>query len=236
MKKTLLSGAAAIAMFLAMGAAAQSADIIVDEPMTDWSGFYLGGHLGYGWADMSGAYDETDTESQLFAEDLDLEGVVYGVHGGFNWQMDSIVFGIEGDVSLTDIDDSENAASEGSDGAESEVQSGEVDLLASVRGRLGIALDDVLLYATAGVAIPDAEYEITGTGATDGKVKFGEIGGVVGGGVEFAMTDSIRLRAEGLYYFFGEDESLEDISDADTGEEVEFEDVIVVRGGISFYF
>jgi outer membrane immunogenic protein len=231
-KKTLLSGAAAIAMFLAMGASAKAADAIVDDPTTDWSGFYLGGHVGYGWADMSGAYDEEDASSQLFAEDLDLDGIVLGAHAGYNWQRDSLVFGIEGDVSFTDLDDSGGAP----DPDETEEQSGDVDLLASVRGRLGIAIDDVLLYATAGVAIPSAEYEITGTSDTDGKVKFGDIGGVVGGGVEFAMTDSIRLRAEGLYYFFGESESLEHISDADTGEEAEFEDAFVVRAGVSFAF
>jgi len=220
-------------MFLAMGAGAQSADPIVDDPMTDWSGFYLGGHVGYGWADMSGAYDASDTSSQLFAEDLDLEGLVYGAHAGFNWQMDTLVFGIEGDVSLTDIDDTGRPP----DSTEDERQSGEVDLLASVRARLGIARDDLLLYVTAGVAIPEAEWELTGdsSGQKD-DVKFGEIGGVAGGGVEFAMTDSIRLRAEGLYYFFGEKEDIDDIPDGDTGEEIEFEDVIVVRGGVSFYF
>lgn len=233
MKKILLSGATAIAMFLAMGAGAQSADVIVDDPMTDWSGFYLGGHVGYGWADMSGVYDASDTSSQLFAEDLDLDGLIYGVHGGFNWQMDTLVFGIEADVSFTDIDDTGRPP----DSTEDERQFGEVDLLASVRGRLGIARDDLLLYLTAGVAIPEAEWELSGdTSGQKDDVKFGEIGGVAGGGVEFAMTDHIRLRAEGLYYFFGEDEDIDDIPDGDTGEEIEFEDVIVVRGGVSFYF
>lgn len=232
MKKILLGSTAALAMFLALGTTARAADII-PEPvaMTDWSGFYVGGHLGYGWANMSGCYDCDDESSVLDAEELDFEGIVGGIHAGYNWQMDNIVFGIEGDVSFTDMDDSADAP------ASTEAQSAEIDLLASVRARLGVAFDDALLYATGGIAIPDANWEATGLGGgDDGDVNFGDIGGVVGGGLEYAATDSIRLRAEGLYYFFNEKESVEDFTGAQPDEEIELEDVFVVRGGVSFYF
>lgn len=231
MKKMLLGSAAALSMFLAMGITAQAADII-PEPVatTDWSGLYVGGHLGYGWANMSGIYDSDDTSSELDAENLDLEGIVGGLHAGYNWQMDSIVFGLEADVTFTDLKDSDGAP----DPTETEEQTGEVDLLASVRARLGVAFDDVLLYATGGIAIPDASWEDSGTGAGD--VNFGDIGGVVGGGIEYAATDTIRLRAEGLYYFFNEEKSVEDFTDANTGDAIELEDAFVVRGGVSFYF
>lgn len=233
MKRVLLGGAAAIAMFLTAGATAQSADI-VSEPVavTDWSGFYIGAHLGYAWANMSGCYDCSDTTTILDAEELDLEGIVGGLHAGYNWQMDHIVFGIEADVSFTDIDDSEDAPSPDED----ESQSGDVDLLASVRARLGVAFDDVLLYATGGIAIPDAEWQGNDLDGDEANLKFGEIGGVVGGGMEYAVTEDIRLRAEGLYYFFDEEESLEGVNEAATGEAIEFDDVFVVRAGVSFYF
>jgi outer membrane immunogenic protein len=232
MKKILMAGTAAVAILLATGAA-QAADI-VPEPvaMTDWSGFYIGGHVGYGWANMSGCYDCNDSSSALFASDLDLEGILGGVHAGYNWQTDSLVFGIEGDVSFTDMNDSGVAENDSTD-----TQSGDVDLLASVRARLGVAFDDVLLYATGGIAFPDAEWEYDEIDSgTNGNAEFGEIGGVVGGGAEYAVSDAIRLRAEGLYYFFDEAESIEDIGGAQTGEEIEFDDVFVIRGGVSFYF
>ena len=231
MKTKLLGSAAAIAMFFAIGTTARSADIVA-EPVaeTNWSGFYIGGHLGYGWANMSGCYDCSDSSSILEAEELDLEGIVGGLHAGYNWQMDDIVFGIEGDVTFADLKDTEDAP----DPPEEEEQTGSVDLLASVRGRLGIALDDTLIYVTGGIAIPDAEWEETGEDS--GGVKFGEIGGVVGGGAEYALTESIRLRAEGLYYFFDEKEDLSGIDDATSDEAIEFDDVFVIRGGVSFYF
>ncbi len=54
-----------------------------------------------------------------------------GVHAGYNWQKDGpLVLGIEGDVMFGD----------------------EVDYLASIRGRIGYAMGDVLLYGTGGVA------------------------------------------------------------------------------------
>jgi outer membrane immunogenic protein len=233
MKKMLMGSAAAIAMFFSLGAPARSADIVAEPAMTDWSGFYIGGHVGYGWANMSGCYDCEDDSSVLEAEDLDLEGIVAGLHAGYNWQMDNLVFGIEGDVSFVDMDDSDGSP----EAVPSEVQSAEVDLLASIRARLGIALDDVLLYATGGIAFADAEWEANEVFIPDkDSVNFDDIGGVVGGGIEYAMTESFRLRAEGLYYFFDDEESIEDFPGANTGESIEFDDVFVVRGGVSFYF
>lgn len=231
MKKALLASTAAIAMLLAVETAAHAADIVPEQPAAiDWSGFYIGGHVGYGWANMSGCYDCDDSSSVLEAEELDLEGVVGGLHAGYNWQMDHVVFGLEADVTFTDLKDSEQAP----DPSEEEEQTGDIDLLASVRARLGVAFDDALLYVTGGIAIPEAKWEETGEDSGD--VKFGEIGGVVGGGMEYALTETIRLRAEGLYYFFDEEESVEDLEGAGTGDAIEFDDVIVVRGGVSFYF
>jgi len=232
MKKILLGSTAALAMFLALGTAAQSADIM-PEPVaaTDWSGFYVGGSLGYGWANMSGCYDCDDSSSVLDAEELDLEGIVGGLHAGYNWQMDNIVFGIEGDVTFTDMKDKQDAPDPGED----EEQTGKVDLLASVRARLGIAFDDAMLYATGGIAIPDAKWEETGEDSGD--LNFGDIGGVVGGGIEYAATDMVRLRAEGLYYFFNEEKDTDDLVGAGIDDDgIELEDAFIVRGGVSLYF
>ena len=78
-----------------------------------WRGPYGGVHLGY-------------------AEAHHDDGVVGGVQLGYNWQASAIVYGVEGDISLT--------------GADS------IDWLASARGRLGYLIQpSLLLYGTAGV-------------------------------------------------------------------------------------
>jgi outer membrane immunogenic protein len=229
MKKTILAGTAAAALFLAAGAV-QAADIATETvPLTDWTGFYVGGHVGYGWADMDGCFDCNDDSSALDASDLELEGIAIGIHAGYSWEMDNIVFGIEGDVTFTDFSDDGEEPDDSSD-----LQHGDVDLLASVRGRLGfLVTEDVLAYATGGIAIPEASWDADDP---DGGPDFDDIGGVVGGGVEMAVSEHFHLRAEGLYYFFNDSESIEDLDDAEDGEEIELEDAFVIRAGISFYF
>jgi outer membrane immunogenic protein len=90
-----------------------------NTPWHSWSGMYGGIHVG----NVDAWWDD---------------GLVGGVQLGRNWQAGAIVYGIEGDLSLS-----------GADG---------VDWLGSVRGRLGYLLSpSVLLYGTAGVGLVDFE-------------------------------------------------------------------------------
>ena len=52
---------------------------VANAQQVSWTGLYLGGHLGGGW----GSFD-----------DLDLDGLVGGIHGGYNLQNGNIVYGI----------------------------------------------------------------------------------------------------------------------------------------------
>ena len=231
MRKALLGSVAAVAILVAAAGMARSADPTSVEEAVDWSGFYFGAHVGYGGANFEGCSGCTDTGGDIDLSVLNLNGVLGGVQAGFNMQMDSIVFGIEGDVSFMDWDDLSFGAN---DSSSSDVAA-EVDLLASVRGRLGIAMDDVLLYATGGIAIPDAASTILDP-TDELNVNFNDIGGVVGGGVEFAATDSLRLRAEGLYYFFGDKENLgTSVPSVNAGENFEFQDAFTARLGVNWY-
>lgn len=65
---------------------------------------------------------------------------------------------------------------------------------------------------------------------------FEDMGGVVGGGAEWAATDQFRVRLESLYYFFNDDQDIEadDIFSAEEGDHVEFSDAWVVRVGASW--
>jgi opacity protein-like surface antigen len=78
-----------------------------------------------------------------------------------------------------------------------------------VRGRAGVTINAnrTLLYATAGAAWADVDYEATNvaTGATFG-TGFNEthFGWVAGGGVEHMLTPNISARVEYLYYGFDE--------------------------------
>ncbi len=97
MKKFAVLGAVLAALVVA--APAQAADVPIrgpiykaaPAPVYNWTGFYVGAHVGYGWA-SSGLGD--------------LDGFLGGVQAGYNWQFSrNWVFGIEGDISATDMND-----------------------------------------------------------------------------------------------------------------------------------
>jgi outer membrane immunogenic protein len=230
LRLSLLSTVAAAAMLTGFAVTGARAADVVPEPVAhDWSGLYIGAHVGYGEAYMDGCSDCGDPFAELDASDLDLNDVVFGGHLGYNFQMDSLVLGVEADFTWLGFDDDANEASGLSDSI-----SGDVDYLASIRARAGYAMDDVLIYATGGVAFTEAEIETVREGDTD-QVEFDDIGGVVGAGAEFAVSDMLSLRAEGLYYFFNDKEDAND-PEANPGEEFEFDDAFVVRVGASIHF
>ena len=90
-----------------------------------WSGFYIGAHVGYGEAYYDGYWDGSSDDYD--PSDLDLAGIVGGLHAGFNHQMDALVLGVEGDFTFTDWSDSQTKS------AGYEVMSGKVKSLASLR-------------------------------------------------------------------------------------------------------
>ena len=69
-------------------------------PVTyDWTGFYVGGHVGYGWADK--AWQRSRSVSARSSHKAD--GFLGGGQVGFNYQTGMFVLGVEGDVSWADI-------------------------------------------------------------------------------------------------------------------------------------
>ena len=74
----------------------------------------------------------------------------------------------------------------------------------SVRGRLGIAFDKTLVYATGGVAFGGLEnnYFNPFTGASDNASR-SRVGYTVGGGVEYALINNFSIRVEYRFTDFG---------------------------------
>jgi outer membrane immunogenic protein len=68
----------------------------------DWTGFYIGGNVGYSWGRSSSTLAFSDATSGALlnstAAKFDLDGVIGGGQIGYNWQRDKWVFGLEGDI------------------------------------------------------------------------------------------------------------------------------------------
>ncbi|MGF9762609.1 outer membrane beta-barrel protein [Microvirga sp. 0TCS3.31] len=210
MKKILL---ASVALFGFAGAAAAAdlpvrsappAPIIAAAPLFTWTGFYVGVNAGFGWSNDD--FDAVD-----FADDGDDGGFVGGAQVGYNYQIGSFVVGLEGDIQYADFG-REGAFDFDRDGDDDGVLESS-DWFGTVRARAGVAFDRALIYATGGFAFADDAN-----------------GWTVGGGVEYAFTNNLSAKIEGLYVNLDNDNDF-DFPGFD-GET----DFGVVRAGLNFRF
>jgi outer membrane immunogenic protein len=209
MKKILLSSVALLG--LASGAMAADlpsrrapAPIIAAVPVFTWTGFYVGVNAGYGW----NTNDSITVGGVRF--DLDDEGgFVGGAQAGYNYQIGSFVVGLEGDIQYADFGGDDRFDFDNDGIADDDFNNS--DWFGTVRARAGVAFDRALIYATGGFAFAD-----DATGWT------------VGGGLEYAFTNNLSAKVEGLYVNLDQDDNFLGIdNDAEFG---------VVRAGLNFRF
>jgi len=214
MRTKLLCGAAAIAITVAVSGPVMAADMPTKAPpvagVFDWSGFYIGGHIGYGGTRMR--FDTIDT-----FPDQKLRAAFGGMQWGQNWQTGNVVFGWESDISVSSI--SSRKAGSG--------QTAKLDLFSSLRGRLGLANDRVLVYATGGGAYIHGRLTTSSEG---GAKKIGSFVPVAGAGIEWAYNRNLIFRLEGLNYFVSKNFTNLD------GEPLRVNNVWVARVGMSYKF
>ncbi|MBB4040991.1 outer membrane immunogenic protein [Microvirga flocculans] len=126
----------------------------------------------------------------------DEAGFVGGAQAGYNYQIGSFVVGLEGDIQYADF---------GGD----HVVFDRDDWFGTVRARAGVAFDRALVYATGGFAFADDAN-----------------GWTVGGGLEYAFTNNLSAKIEGLYVSLDQDTPFGSY-DAEFG---------VVRAGLNYRF
>ncbi len=203
MKKLLLSGAALIALSSAALAAdlpsrtvAPAAPAYIPPAFT-WTGFYVGVNAGYGFAndgDNSGAV----VGGVFFpgASSGSGDGFVGGGQVGYNMQFGQFVAGLEADLQYADLGRNDDLGFIAAPGVYVSGNRG-IEWFGTVRGRLGVAFDRLLVYATGGLAYGggnDNRFGFVGNGGDDV-----EFGWTLGGGVEYAFTNNLTFRVEGLY-------------------------------------
>jgi outer membrane immunogenic protein len=162
-----------------------------------WTGIYLGVQAGYSWGQERTSF--SDTLGRAFNGAAFRQGsdsAFGGAHAGFNYQAGSIVLGIEGDLEALDA-----GATLVAPGIAARVKR---DWQASLRGRVGFALDRFMIYATGGAAFTDFNYHLhdPATGLAEGADR-SKTGWTAGAGVNFAYTDALILGAEYRYTDFG---------------------------------
>lgn len=202
--KTFLK-AGLTSLFLLGASAAGAADPRADRllppapPLPElfsWTGFYAGGQIGYSWG--SGKTRFSSTTGALNGADFSYstDSVLGGGHLGFNYQLGSIVLGVEGDL------DAMNARGGFDDLARLGRSRGTWQ--GTIRGRVGFALDRFMIYGTGGAAFTEFEHYFVNLG--NGLAERGDhsrTGWTAGAGVSYAITDNLIGGVEYRYTDYG---------------------------------
>ena len=184
------------------------AAVPVLPPVYNWSGFFVGGHLGYGWgADSMRLTPDSSYAAGTIVPAIaaDPRGVVAGVQYGTNWQFDRLVLGTESDFSFTDIRRSQTILT----GSPTVTNTGEQKLpwFGTTRVRAGYTLqDNLLIYATGGLANGTAKGSFSAIGSSAGAVGSRSKtlwGWTVGGGLEYGFMPNWSIAVEYDHYDFG---------------------------------
>lgn len=174
-----------------------------DEPVYvprypfSWTGFYVGANVGYGFGDSSSFADT----GEGFA--IHPGGWVGGLQGGYNWQYDRFMTGVEIDLGVLGADDGQSSATAFTDT--------EYGGYGALTGRLGMVEDRWLFYLKGGLAFASIENRagiVAGGVITDLTEKDEmRLGWTVGGGVEYAFQPNWSMKVEYMYMDFGDDTS-----------------------------
>jgi outer membrane immunogenic protein len=135
------------------------------------------------------------------------QGVIAGVQAGYNWQMNNFLFGIEADANWLDGTSNRHLIYPGPSPAAGDFIDNSVNsrFLATIRPRLGVTMDHLLLYVTGGVAFGSVRNTDTFCiqGCPPGPAFIGTLsttttrtGWTAGAGLEYALTANWSVKAE----------------------------------------
>jgi outer membrane immunogenic protein len=179
MRKLFLLGLSTFAVMM-LGGTAQAADMPLKAPppaapvMYNWTGFYIGGHIGGAWADRNG-HDRFDGDG-CFVEGFCFDNNGFGRNDGrfivggqigFNYQINQWVWGVEGQISaLTNQDnDSPCGFFTRDDGSRDHLFNcnNRGNWVATIAARLGVTFGQTgnwLLYVKGGGAFADSRFGV----------------------------------------------------------------------------
>jgi len=171
---------------------APAAPVAYAPQVYNWSGFYLGGHIGGGY----GGSSWTDPITGLGNDTFNSWGFLGGGQVGVNAQFNRLVLGLEGDFSWTDLKGS------GTDSIGDTINTN-VEWTSTVTGRIGAAFDRLLVYGKGGLALAEDQSSLTDLGANTASTTFMRTGWTAGAGLEYALDNNWSAKIEYDYLGFG---------------------------------
>ncbi|WP_299480989.1 outer membrane beta-barrel protein [uncultured Roseibium sp.] len=142
-----------------------------------WAGPYLGFEGGI-------AQTVTDVKANNRTEELSHVNAAFGLYGGYNWEVSRVVLGVEAAASYL-------GGTEKGDHPTLGPVEARASWTAAAKARAGLPIGNFMPYLSAGIAA--TEHSLTANGKEETSVS---IGPVVGAGLEVALKDRWRVRAD----------------------------------------
>jgi outer membrane immunogenic protein len=237
--KLIATAAVAIATVFGIGAAS-AADLpariytkaaAMVDPGYNWSGFYIGGDIGGGASRQTASTFATPAGFGApaiggigipgiglapLSQPMNQSRFLGGLYGGYNWQINRWVLGLEADGTFLNRNVS-NTQELFATFIIPPVDAGPYtttarsNWLATIRGRVGYTWDKFMLYGTGGAAFTRTNYSATSVPSANvlpqlnpvnANFSSSKVGFAVGAGAEWMATRNWVVRAEYLYYRF----------------------------------
>ena len=207
MKWLLVAAMAAGPVSYAFAADAPAAKPAVKAPAPaafNWTGCYVGIQGGGNWGQSEHVARSAAGSGPTISGNFNLSGAaVAGGNIGCDFQIEKTVLGFENDASWTNQHGRAQDLPPFNIAATSGTRERWIDMF---RGRIGYALDQVLIYGTAGVAFAGTEVTVSNPAGqvTDSKTRTGLAAGL--GGEWAAYVDSwgaVSLKLEYVHVDFG---------------------------------
>jgi high affinity Mn2+ porin len=174
---------------------AMAADLPLKAPVFkavyNWTGFYLGGHVGYGGGSFGPGTNPLPEQGVFFPHSV--TGVIGGYQAGYNRQLpNNVVLGVEADASFPSPIDAPRLVPAPFNTA--------LDYVGTVRGRAGYAFGTWLPYVTGGFAWGHSHVNLNdGAGSIVSSPGQNQAGWTAGAGIEFAVSGSWSAKVEYSY-------------------------------------
>ena len=203
----------ATAFSLGVVQAASAADMPMKAPMApvaipyNWTGFYVGVQGGGAWGRSNETFfGAPNTAAFLGTQNYDISGGLLGGVVGLNYQIGSIVLGVEGDFNWASISGSSSVINVGPPNL-GDTYNTRVSSYETVTGRIGYAWDRYLAYVNGGGAWGRVRHDYNAAGNGGAANTFSttnnESGWTLGAGFEYAFAPNWSARLEYNYVSLG---------------------------------
>ena len=220
---------------------------------TTWTGFYVGGNIGYGWGRSENDAITSGLPPVLFgiptaslaSGDTDrqnVDGIIGGFQSGYNYQTGNWVLGLESDLQASDQKGNATYCNLGGTtcAVASLNASHKLSWFGTGRSRLGfLVTPSTLIYGTAGVAYGQvkSDYTLNLGGTPFATINFKDVkaGWTVGAGLEFLFAGNWSAKLEYLYIDLGDSETVVNVAGMGATVNRSFTDHIA-RFGLNYRF